>query len=36
MTETAASLKLLQSSLREIGERVRRIERYVGIEGEEG
>src|SRR5438477_7529921 len=30
VTETAASLELLQSSLREIGERVRRMERYVG------
>jgi hypothetical protein len=30
--ETAAALELLEMSLREMGERVRRIESYVGID----
>jgi hypothetical protein len=33
--ETAAALELLETSLREIGARVRRIETHVGIEGDE-
>jgi hypothetical protein len=30
--ETAAALELLETSLREVGERIRRIESYVGID----